>query len=67
MSKANATNKATQATVSGREMTLHTDFATEEMIAEWRRLYAAGALPAWQIKRIERVPGWSWNETGGAA
>lgn len=41
------------------------DAVAESRIAEWRRAYASGTLPKWQIDRIEKIPGWSW--TGGAA
>ena len=33
----------------------------DQRIIEWRRAYAAGTLAAWQIKRIEKIPGWSWD------
>lgn len=43
--------------------------ATESEIEAWigrhRRLYAAGELPEWKIKRLEKIPGWSWGEPQG--
>lgn len=32
------------------------------MDQQQRRLYAAGELSKWQIKRLEKIPGWAWNQ-----
>lgn len=38
------------------------DEEIERRMAEWRKEYRDGTLPAWQIKRIEQIPGWTWEE-----
>lgn len=38
-----------------------TDDQIDQWINEARKMYAAGEFPEWQIKRIERMPGWSWK------
>ena len=38
------------------------DEVIERFVEQQRRLYAAGKLAHWKIKRLERIPGWSWGE-----
>jgi hypothetical protein len=33
----------------------------EAFIAHQRKRYAEGTLPAWKVKRLEAIPGWSWR------
>lgn len=36
------------------------DADMEAWVAEQRRLYAAGQLPQWKVRRLEQIPGWTW-------
>lgn len=29
-------------------------------VAELRKLHTQGALPLWKVKRLEKIPGWTW-------
>ncbi|MGH9770554.1 MAG: hypothetical protein ACRD4Q_02455 [Candidatus Acidiferrales bacterium] len=42
------------------------DEEIEVRIEDWRKQYRAGTLPDWQRKRIERIPGWTWEEAAHA-
>lgn len=48
-----ATKKATRA---------KSNASVEAWITEQRRLYAVGELSRWQIARLEKIPGWTWNQ-----
>jgi hypothetical protein len=42
--------------------TAMSDKQCEDWMTETRTLYSAGKLPAWQIARIEQIPGWTWTQ-----
>lgn len=44
------------------EVVMKSNAKLEEWISEQRRLYAAGELSEWQIKRLEKIRGWTWNQ-----
>ena len=41
---------------------------SDEQIQQWieavRNLYHTAKLRSWQIKRLEKIPGWTWTERG---
>jgi hypothetical protein len=43
-----------------------TDEQCVAWIAENQKLYAEGKLAAWKIKRLEAIPGWTWNRSQNA-
>jgi hypothetical protein len=45
-----------------RKPTAMSDKQCEDWMTETRTLYSAGKLPAWQIARIEQIPGWTWTQ-----
>jgi hypothetical protein len=51
-------NKIAEETTPVAKMT---DEQCESFMKMARMLYASGKLPAWQIKRIEQIPGWTWT------
>jgi hypothetical protein len=38
-----------------------TDKEVEKWIKAQQKLYAAGELPQWKIKRLEAIEGWTWK------
>jgi hypothetical protein len=46
---------------SAREMRKHAaDSKSSTTVAELRKLHAEGVLPDWKVKRLEKIPGWTW-------
>jgi hypothetical protein len=38
------------------------DRMSEEYINKFRRDYREGKLADWQVRRIEQIPGWTWDD-----
>jgi hypothetical protein len=46
---------------SARDLRKHTaDCKSEATVAELKKLYSQGVLPAWKVKRLEKIAGWKW-------
>ena len=46
--------------LGGRKMK-HTKAQVKRKIEEFKRLYAAGILPLDKVKKLEAIPGWTWE------
>jgi hypothetical protein len=46
---------------TAREMRKHAaDCKSAATVAELKKLHAAGLLPKWKVRRLEKLDGWSW-------
>jgi hypothetical protein len=42
------------------EMRKHAACKSEATVAELRKLYSRGLLPAWKVRRLQKIAGWKW-------